>query len=139
MSLYVFDTDALTLYGRLHPAVVRNVFDHLADDIVTTAITVEEQVGGWCSATRLARTPQQIETAFTRFTESVRALSGWDVLPFAAAAVVRFQALLRQKLNVGGNDLRIASIALEAGATVVTRNLRDFGRVPGVRCEDWSA
>lgn len=118
--------------------VVRNVFHHLADDVVTTAITVEEQIGGWYSAIRVARTPQQIETAFTRLTESVRALAGWDVLPFTAAAVVRFQTLLRQKLNVGGNDLRIASIALEAGATVVTRNLRDFGRIPGVRCEDWS-
>ncbi len=138
MSLYVFDTDTLTLFGRLHPVVVQNVIHHLADDIVVTAITVEEQVGGWYAAIRVARTPQQIEAAFTRFTSSVRALASWDVLPFTAAAVTRFQDLLRRKMNVGGNDLRIASIALEAGATVLTRNLRDFGRVPGLRCEDWS-
>ena len=138
MSLYIFDTDTLTLFGRLHPAVVRNVMFHLADEIRVTAVTVEEQVGGWYSAIRIARTPQQVEAAYLRFTESVRELSGWDALPFSVAAVQRFQDLLRRKLNVGGNDLRIGAIALEFGATVVTRNLRDFRRIPGVQCEDWS-
>jgi tRNA(fMet)-specific endonuclease VapC len=138
VSLYFFDTDTLTLYERMHPVVVRNVFYHLADDIRVTSITVEEQLTGWFATLRAARTPQQIETAHVRLSEAVRLLSGWDIVPFTAFAAVRYQTLLRQKLNVGGNDLRIVSIALEFGATVVTRNLRDFGRVPGVLCEDWS-
>lgn len=54
------------------------------------------------------------------------------------AALGRFDQLTRAKLNVKGNDLRIAAIALEHSATVVTRNRRDFGRVSGLPFEDWS-
>jgi tRNA(fMet)-specific endonuclease VapC len=138
VSLYIFDTDTMTLFERMHPLVVRNVFYHLADDIRVTSVTVEEQISGWFATLRTARTPQQIETAHIRLGETVRLLSGWDIVPLTAFAVVRYQTLLRQKLNVGGNDLRIASIAIEHAAIVVTRNLRDFRRIPGVQCEDWS-
>jgi tRNA(fMet)-specific endonuclease VapC len=138
VSLYVLDTDTLTLYERLHPVVARNVFSHLSDDIRVTSITVEEQLAGWFAMIRAARTAQQIETAHTRLNEAVRLLSGWDVVFYTVAAVSRFQDLLRRKLNVGGNDLRIAAIALEFGAVVITRNRREFTRVPGLQCEDWS-
>jgi tRNA(fMet)-specific endonuclease VapC len=42
------------------------------------------------------------------------------------------------RLNVKKMDLRIAAIALENSAIVVTRNLRDFQRVPGLMVEDWT-
>jgi tRNA(fMet)-specific endonuclease VapC len=45
---------------------------------------------------------------------------------------------MRARLNVKSNDLRIAAVALDLGGIVVTRNLRDFGRVPALVCEDWS-
>ena len=60
------------------------------------------------------------------------------ILAFTVPAIQRYRQLTKMKLNVGKNDLRIAAIALEAGATVVTRNLRDFGRVPNLQLEDWS-
>ena len=34
-------------------------------------------------------------------------------------------------------DLRIASIALTHDATLLSRNLRDFTKIPGLRVEDW--
>jgi tRNA(fMet)-specific endonuclease VapC len=67
------------------------------------------------------------------------ALRQLQVVTCNRTALDRYDVLRAQKLNVGNNDLRIAAIALEAGATVVTRNLRDFRRVPGLACEDWSA
>jgi predicted nucleic acid-binding protein len=54
------------------------------------------------------------------------------------AALDRYDALRALKLNVGNYDLRIAAVALEADATIITCNLPDFRRVPGLNCEDWS-
>lgn len=65
-------------------------------------------------------------------------LDGFTLAPLTVPAVARFEALDRAKLNVKKNDLRIAAITLELGAAVVTRNRRDFGRVPGLMIEDWS-
>lgn len=69
---------------------------------------------------------------------TVEMLSGWVIVPFSVAAMSRHAALVRQRLNVGSNDLKIAATALENNGTVVTRNMRDFARVTGLRCEDWS-
>ena len=138
MSLFIFDTNMLTLFERMNPAVIRSIFYHIGDDIQACSITVEEQISGWFRLIRAAKTPQQVETTHKRLANAVKTLGAWDIIPFSAAAQSRYQALLRLHLNVKGNDLRIAAIALEAGATVVTANLRDFKRVPGLLCEDWS-
>lgn len=66
MTLYTFDTDTLSLYERMHPVVVRNVFHHLADDIRLTTVSVEEQFGGWLALIRAAESLQQVEAAHVR-------------------------------------------------------------------------
>lgn len=61
-----------------------------------------------------------------------------SVLPFDDAAGAVFDHLLTQRIRVGTMDLRIASIALSRSLTLVTRNLSDFHRVPGLMTEDWT-
>ena len=60
------------------------------------------------------------------------------LLSFTEESIDRFETLRSQKLGVRANDLRIAAIALTNGATVVTRNVSDFGRVPGLLVENWA-
>lgn len=69
-------------------------------------------------------------------------LAGFDSLPFDDAAAER-HAGVRQHLSSGGqaigpHDPLIASIALSHNLTLVTRNLREFSRVLGLRVEDWT-
>ena len=59
-------------------------------------------------------------------------------MSFTEPAIARFKLLKGLRLNVGGTDLSIAAITLENGGILVTRNLRDFQRVPGLPLEDWS-
>lgn len=64
----------------------------------------------------------------------------FEIRAFAVtgAAVARHETLRKMKLNVGRNDLRLAALALELDAIVVTDNVRDFGRVSGLRWVDWT-
>ena len=60
------------------------------------------------------------------------------VLPFDDKAALKFESLIAQRVRVGTMDLRIASIALSEGLTLVTRNTRDFSKVPGLAILDWT-
>ncbi len=60
------------------------------------------------------------------------------VLKFDSAAAAQFQHLRSLRLRVGTMDLRIAAIALAHDAAVLTRNIKDFSRVPNLRAEDWT-
>jgi tRNA(fMet)-specific endonuclease VapC len=55
-----------------------------------------------------------------------------------AKAIHEYRQLRALKLNVGKKDLCIAAIGRALSATVVTGNLSDFGRVPGLAVEDWT-
>ena len=54
MSLYILDTDHLTLYQMGHHRLMHNILRRLADQLAITVITVEEQLTGWQRALRQA-------------------------------------------------------------------------------------
>jgi tRNA(fMet)-specific endonuclease VapC len=138
MSLYVFDTDHLSLYQAGHVRVLQNLMRHVHDELSVAVISVEEQLSGWQTALRKARDGARRSEVYRRMAHSIEGLAGWRVLPFSMSAMARHSSLLRQHLNIGSNDLKIAAIAMERGGTVVTRNARDFARIRGLRWEDWS-
>jgi tRNA(fMet)-specific endonuclease VapC len=138
MTPYLMDTDILSLYQDGHPAVTRNVLAHPMGDLGVTIISVEEQLVGWHSWLHRSKTREARARVYQRFTDAVRFLSRLRIVSFTEPAMNRYEELRARLRNVGGNDLRIAAIVLHEGAALVTRNLRDFKRVPGLRVEDWS-
>ena len=138
MSRFVLDTDTLSLLERRHPEIVRRVAARQETELAITVISVEEQMRGRLAELKNARTLTALAAAYLRLTETMGALKKLPLLTFTDTAAVRYGELFRLKLNVGKNDLRIAAIALENDAVVVTRNVRDFGRVPDLVIEDWT-
>lgn len=139
MIYSLLDTDTLTLFQHGQEVLVERVLAAFrARSLGVTIISVEEHLDGRHAFVRRAQTDAQTAYAYQLFTDSVRVLSGLHIVTFSEAAIARYNALLAMKLNVGKMDLRIAAIALEAGATVITRNLRDFQRVPELACENWA-
>jgi tRNA(fMet)-specific endonuclease VapC len=139
MSLFVLDTDHLTLYYSGHPIVVQRIDSRLPTELAISVMTVDEQLTGWYTLTRQVRRPKEVARAYSHLSEAVVRLGRWRILPYTEAAIARVAQLKALRLNVGLMDLRIAAVALENEAVVVTRNRRDFGRVPGLNVEDWSA
>jgi tRNA(fMet)-specific endonuclease VapC len=136
---FLLDTDMLSLLQMGHPQVLANVNRRSRTGIALCTIVLDEQMRGWQASLLRARDSKQLADAHERLVH--RLLPSWvlfAVLPFSEQAIVVFDNLKAMRLSIGSNDLRIASIALEQGITVVTRNSRDFGRVPGLTIVDWS-
>ena len=138
MAVYLLDTDMFSLYRRGHPKVTWAVASRPLDDIILCTVTVEEQFSGWSGKARSARTDADKGWAADLLASLVVGWAEFPVVPETVAAVGRADQLARQRLNVGKSDLRIAAVALYTGATVVTRNRRDFVRVPNLSFADWS-
>jgi tRNA(fMet)-specific endonuclease VapC len=138
MSLFVLDTDILTLHEKGHVEVRARIDAQSGDDIAITVITVEKQLSGWYSQVRKAKIPKELAEAYQRLARAVPLLARRPILEFNEPAIDRFKQLKSLKLNVGGMDLCIAAITLEHGGILVSRNLRDFSRVSGLSVEDWS-
>ena len=139
MTLYVLDTDHISLQQRSHPAVIRRLHAIGEDDsVAVTAITVEEQIRGRLEVVRRHGTSPLQVAAYAAFQHTLRYFATWQVLDFTQAAYDRFSTLRQQRIRIGSQDLRIATITLTNTAILVTRNTRDFALVPGLVVEDWS-
>jgi tRNA(fMet)-specific endonuclease VapC len=141
--MYILDTDHISVMESANPSAdgrrLRFRLGKLKPEgRITTIITFEEQVRGWMSFLAQARSLEKQVGAYRRLKGVLDRYLKITVLEFDEAAAFEFVRLRSLRLRIGTMDLKIAAIALAHGATVLTRNLKDFGLVPGLRVEDWT-
>ena len=137
MAIYLLDTSALTLLQRGHSRVRARHQTHKTESCVSS-VTIEESLGGWLALLRQAKTNPQRAFAALSLSEAVVFLADFKIHTMTSDMYDRYDSLVKQKLNIGSMDLKIAASALELRATVVTQNVRDFRRVAGLIWEDWT-
>jgi tRNA(fMet)-specific endonuclease VapC len=136
-DLYILDTDHLSLYGRNHPAIVTKLKTTQVQ-FKTTVISVEEQLRGRLAQVAEARDEARKAIAYQWLTATLTLLSEFQVLEYDEKAQAIYQTLKEKRLRVGRQDLRIACIVFANEGTLLTRNLRDFEKIPGILNQNWS-
>jgi len=135
----ILDTDHVPLILHNSPQVITNVAKH---EISVTIVTVEELINGWVGRRNDPSLVHNLPGRYYPLSTTVQYLQNIEVLDFTPEADTCLKKLLKDhpplKKKSLENDMRIAAIALSIGATVITRNKRDFGQVPGLSIEDWT-
>ena len=131
MLRYLLDTNIVIYVIKRRPIEVMGVFNENAGRMAISAITLSELFHG---AEKSAKVAQNLAVV-----EELASLL--EVLPYTAKASQHYGAI-RSTLEKAGrpmgvNDLHIAAHARSEGLTLVTNNLGEFERVPGLLTENW--
>lgn len=131
MTLFALDTNTVSYFLRNEGRVAEKLLARAPSSIALPSVVLYELVYG---AGRSA-VPRGLLARLDDFIASV------TVLPLDQEAA-RVAARLRLELERAGSpigplDVLIAGTALAHRATLVTRNVREFSRVTGLRVVDW--
>ena len=129
---YLLDTNTcIYVIKRSPPQVYKRLRKLRIGEVGISAITFCELQYGVTNSSK----PEKNQLALTEF------LAPLEVLDFPSAAAVTFgevrSRLKRAGTPIGSYDLLIAAHAFEQGLTLVTNNLKEFKRVPGLELENW--
>lgn len=129
----MLDTNLCIRVLRDRPAGIRARFNAEADGLCISVVTLGELLHGAARSNRPHAVRREVEDFAARL----------EVLAFGGDAAGHFADiradLERRGSVIGPYDLMIAGHARSRGLTVVTNNLREFRRVDGLRCEDWTS
>lgn len=139
--MIVLDTDVLTLLQRESGAAFERItrrLSTLADQpSYVTIVTFEEQMRGWMAFIARAKDPQAEVLGYAQLKSLIGEFSFRPILDFDAAAAAQHHRLVKARIRIGTMDLRIAAICLVHDASLLTMNVSDFRKVPGLKLVDW--
>lgn len=134
--IYHLDTNTVIAVVNNRPTVSRERYEIVRagnDPVFISSIVLFELTYGTAKSQRQRQNAQALATFL---------LGGVTVLPFdeqdAEAAGTLRASLESAGKPIGPFDLLIAGQAVRRKATLVTANAREFGRVTGLICEDWT-
>ena len=132
MLKYLLDTNIVIYTMKNRPQQVKRRFQQHNGQMGISAVTLGELVFGAEHSQQVERNLADIETMAARL----------EVLPFENKAAYHFgqirAALYRTGQPIGPYDMMIAGQARASGLKLVTNNVKEFKRVPGLLLEDWS-
>jgi tRNA(fMet)-specific endonuclease VapC len=130
--VYLLDTNICIYVIKSRPSQLRERFNRLTEQLCVSSITLGELHYGAEKSARRLENLQAIEHFVARL----------DVLPFGAKAAAHYgqvrAELERAGKPIGPHDMLIGAHARSEGLVVVTNNTREFGRISGLRVENWA-
>jgi tRNA(fMet)-specific endonuclease VapC len=135
-----FDTDVLTLIFRGNAAYIQKLAQIPALERSIPIVVADQVLRGRLHAIRQAEAGKAkagIDVAYSYLEQTLVDLKRMQVLSFTPQVESLAQSWKKQKIKVGISDLRIAAICVVHGATLLSRNRRDFDLVPGLAVEYW--
>jgi tRNA(fMet)-specific endonuclease VapC len=139
--MIVLDTDHLSVLQHPESLQARHLLDRMREspdqDFLATVVSLEEQTRGWLAHINRFQDLEKQIPAYDRLAELVQFYARWEVMRIDRLAAAEFRVLRNAKVRIGTMDLKIASIVLGHAARLLSANLSDFQKVPGLWVENW--
>jgi tRNA(fMet)-specific endonuclease VapC len=137
--MHLLDTNILTAFYLGNPKVLTALGKLEDSQVAITIVTKVELLRGRIEYLLKAERGEAVLRAQALLWETEQRLNRIEIIPFDADAIAQFDILaINSSLRKSGRaDLLIASIALARRATLVTRNLKDFQRIPNLQIVNW--
>ncbi|AFY47072.1 putative nucleic acid-binding protein, contains PIN domain [Nostoc sp. PCC 7524] len=139
--MYLLDTDHISVLergGASAQPLLAKIARINPNEVATTIITYEEQMRGWLTYIAKADSIERQIAAYRKLENQLVNYRAIVVVSFDERAGQIFQNLRTSYPRLGSMDLKIAAIAFANQATLLTRNLKDFGQIENLQVEDWT-
>ncbi|WP_342597185.1 type II toxin-antitoxin system VapC family toxin [Cyanobacterium aponinum UTEX 3222] len=139
---FLLDTDHISFLQRKsdieHEILIRRIRNYSPDDFAFSIISFHEQIIGAHTYIIRSQNSENLYKGYRLLQQIINSFSEARILDFEKDAIAIFQQLKNQKIGVSTMDLRIASIALSRNLILLTRNQKDFTKIPNLIIEDWT-
>lgn len=131
--MYLLDTN-ICIYAMkgIYPTIGQKLLAIEPDKIFISSVTIGELEYG-AAKSRWGTRTREVMCSF---------LANYEILPFGENDAIHFgrfrAALAISGTSIGAYDVMIAAQGVARNLTVVTHNVREFSRVPGLQWEDWT-